>query len=201
MIRWRVNWRWYAAALGIPLAVAVVAIALNVALGAPVPSLAKLPPLTTFLLVFAVRLINPLNGPLAEEPGWRGYALPRLQGSSRSPLLASVILALLVVGWHLPLVVVAHQFPPIGLLGAFAVTFWFTWLLNHTGGSVFMTLVMHSAEGTFGPLAGFGSFAGADFARWFSIYVVVACVVAIGLVVFDWKAWRGTAAARPRHRR
>jgi hypothetical protein len=44
MIRWRVGWYWYAVALGIPLTAAAVAWALNVALGAPAPSLATLPP-------------------------------------------------------------------------------------------------------------------------------------------------------------
>src|SRR3954471_10273271 len=61
MIRWRVGWRWYAAALGIPFGAAVVAIALNVALGASVPALAKLPPWTDILLVFPLLLLNPLN--------------------------------------------------------------------------------------------------------------------------------------------
>ena len=35
MIRWRVGWRWYAVALGIPLAIAAVAVALIVAMGGP----------------------------------------------------------------------------------------------------------------------------------------------------------------------
>jgi hypothetical protein len=35
MIRWRVGWYWYVAALGLPLAVHFLAILLNVALGAP----------------------------------------------------------------------------------------------------------------------------------------------------------------------
>src|SRR5215211_6952480 len=39
MIRWRVGWYWYALAVGIPLAVFVVSVALNVALGAPAPTL------------------------------------------------------------------------------------------------------------------------------------------------------------------
>ena len=49
-----------------------------------------------------MRLVNPLDGPLAEEPGWRGYAQPRLQ-AARSPLRSTLILCLLVSGWHLPL--------------------------------------------------------------------------------------------------
>jgi hypothetical protein len=194
MIRWRVGWRWYAAALGIPLGVAVVTMALSVALGAPITALAQLPPFETLLFVFALRLINPLDGPLAEEPGWRGFALPRLQGSGRSPLEATLILALLVTAWHLPDVLVTQRLPLLGLLGAFAVTFWYSWLFNHTSGSVFMTLVMHAAEGTFG-LAVASVFEGADFARAFSIYVAVTCVVTVGLVVLDRKAWQGPAAA------
>jgi uncharacterized protein len=102
MIRWRVAWIWYAAALCIPLAVASVTMAANGVLGAPAPSLAKLPSLSIFPVVLLVRLINPVNGPVAEEPGWRGFALPRLQWGGRSPLVATVILALLVAGWHLP---------------------------------------------------------------------------------------------------
>jgi hypothetical protein len=46
IIRWRVGWRWYAVALGIPLAVAVAGVALSVALGASW-SVAKLPDCST----------------------------------------------------------------------------------------------------------------------------------------------------------
>ncbi len=193
MIRWRVRWYWYAVALGLPLTAAAVAWALNVALGAPAPSLATLPPLTAVLMVFALRLINPLDGPMGEEPGWRGVALPGLQGSGRSPLLATLILAPLVALWHVPLVF-AHQLLPVGLLGAFTFTFVATWVFNHTGGSVFMIFVMHAAEGTFGLLGG-AVFTGLALAQLSWIYVAVWFVVAIGLVVFDWKAWRGPAAA------
>ena len=43
-----------------------------------------------------------LCGPLGEEPGWRGFALPRLQ-ARHGPLAASFWLGLLWAGWHLPL--------------------------------------------------------------------------------------------------
>jgi membrane protease YdiL (CAAX protease family) len=56
----------------------------------------------TLALVFAVRFVNPLDGPLGEEPGWRGYALPQLQ-TGRAPLGAALILGLFVALWHLPL--------------------------------------------------------------------------------------------------
>ena len=43
-----------------------------------------------------------LGGPLPEEPGWRGFALPRLQ-QRYGPVWATLILAPLWAGWHLPL--------------------------------------------------------------------------------------------------
>jgi membrane protease YdiL (CAAX protease family) len=43
-----------------------------------------------------------LGGPLGEEPGWRGYALPRLE-QALGPVRASLVLGLFWTGWHLPL--------------------------------------------------------------------------------------------------
>ncbi len=43
-----------------------------------------------------------LGGPVPEEPGWRGFALPRLQ-ERYGPVRATLILAPLWAGWHLPL--------------------------------------------------------------------------------------------------
>jgi hypothetical protein len=78
LLRWRVGWRWYAIALGLPLAVVLGATTVNLGFGAPVSALHDLDPWYVLVLVFAVRLINPLDGPLGEEPGWRGFALLRL---------------------------------------------------------------------------------------------------------------------------
>jgi membrane protease YdiL (CAAX protease family) len=197
MIRWRVGLRWYAVAIGLPLAVILVAVALNVALGAGAPSLAQAGPLSTILMVFAVRLINPLDGPMGEEPGWRGFALPGLQ-ASRSLLLATLILAVLVTVWHVPLFFIEEGGlqPSVvlgGVLGPFAFTFVATWLFNHTGGSVLMTLVMHAAEGTIRPNELWS--VGAAQVQAGLVYSVVWCAVVVGLVIFDWKAWRGAAAA------
>jgi uncharacterized protein len=58
MIRWRVRWYWYAVAIGLPLAVHLAVVGLNFAAGAGLPSL-TFTSLTTFLMVFAIRLVNP----------------------------------------------------------------------------------------------------------------------------------------------
>jgi membrane protease YdiL (CAAX protease family) len=151
MIRWRVRWYWYVVAVGLPLAVLLLTVGLNVAHGAGAPSLAGVGSLSTIIMVFAVRLINPLDGPMGEEPGWRGFALPGLQ-TSRSPLVTTMILAVLITGWHLPTFFLEGGFEPsifVGaVLGTVAVTFWYTWLFNHTGGSVLLVLVAHSTQGT-----------------------------------------------------
>jgi membrane protease YdiL (CAAX protease family) len=198
MIRWRVRWYWYALAVGLPLAVLVLTAALNVALGASAPSLAGLGSVSSVLLVFAVRLVNPGDGALGEEPGWRGFALPGLQGTL-SPLVSTLILGVLVTGWHVPILFLEEGgLQPaiiVGyLLGSLAVTFWYSWLFNRTGGSALMTLVSHAAQGTI-TIGGLWS-AGADFAQANLLNGVVLCVVAIGLVVFDRKAWRGPAPVR-----
>src|SRR5271166_784584 len=51
---------------------------------------------------YAVNYSTFLGGPLPEEPGWRGFALPRLQ-ARYGPIWATLILALFWAGWHLPL--------------------------------------------------------------------------------------------------
>jgi membrane protease YdiL (CAAX protease family) len=194
MIRWRVGWIWYAVAIGLPLAVLLTTVALNVALGAGAPSLGGLGSLSTILLVFAVRLVNPTDGPMGEEPGWRGFALPSLQ-ADRSPLLATLILALLVTIWHVPLFFLEGGLQPSavlgGVLGPFAFTFVASWLFNHTGGSVLMTILMHATEGTIHPEALWPASA----AQAGLLYSVVYCVVAIGLVTFDRLMWLGPAPA------
>jgi membrane protease YdiL (CAAX protease family) len=197
MLKWRVGWRWYALALGLPLLVALGAAALHVFLGAPAPSLAQLGPWYMPFLAFAVRLINPSDGPLGEEPGWRGFAQPGLQ-ARRSPLTATLILALLVTGWHLPLALASgiDQLPPIALLATIAVTFWYAWVYNRTGGSVLLTLVAHTAEGVFLHVA-LAGFAGADATRLVWLYSALWCVMAVGLVIFNQSAWRSRMPAAP----
>jgi hypothetical protein len=98
-----------------------------------------------------------------------------------------VILGVLVAGWHLPLVLIGDV-GPIGLLSTFSITLVYVWLFNRTGGSVLLTLLLHSVQGaiTFGDLG----FTGADLARQEWLECVAWSVVALGLVAFDRRAWR-----------
>ena len=197
LIRWRVGWAWYAVAILLPPLMALVTGFANIALGAPASGTAEVT-WSGLLTVFAMRLVDPLDGPLGEEPGFRGHALPLLQ-AGRTPLRAAAILGILVSGWHLPLVVFG-QLSLIGLPSTFVITFLYVWLFNRTGGSVLLTLLFHDSQGTF-TVASFG-FAGADTARAELIYLGVLLVTALATILLDRDAWRPSPApavgVRPR---
>jgi uncharacterized protein len=190
MIRWRVGWQWYAAAILIPLAVVFGTGGLNVALGAPDSVIRDLS-ISEAVLLFAMRLVIPVFSPIGEEPGWRGFALPRLL-ADRSPFEATLFLGLIVAVWHVPLIFIASEdLPPIFLLTTVAVTFFYTWLFIHTGGSVFITIVAHATEGLIGrELTGDDGWTGTDETHWVLLYTAGWCALALALLVFDWKLWR-----------
>jgi uncharacterized protein len=187
VIRWRVNWIWYAAAIGLPLLVHAVAIGLNMAAGAPAFSLDQFQPWYAVFLVFGLGMVNLLEGPW-EEPGWRGFAQPRLQ-SKWSPLASTALLGVLITGWHLPLVLMPQfdlGFPDIA--STVAVTFWYAWLFNRTGGSVLLTIIAHVTEGSINRQGLWPAGADADREVW--TYLVAWTLLAVALLIFDRKSWR-----------
>jgi membrane protease YdiL (CAAX protease family) len=90
-----------------------------------------------------------LFGQSGEEVGWRGYALPRL--AARFGLAgASIIVGIIWASWHLPLFFIpgtglTGQSFPLYLLSVTAVSVAIAWLYEHTNGSLFLTMLMHSA--------------------------------------------------------
>jgi uncharacterized protein len=188
IIRWRVNWIWYAAAIGLPLLVHAVAIGLNMATGAPAPSMAQFQPWYAVLLLFGLRMVNPTDGPLGEEPAWRGFAQPRLQ-ARWSPLASAAVLGLLVTGWHLPLVFMPQfdlALPDI--VSSVLVTFWYAWLFNRTGGSVLLPLIAHVTEGCINTqtLWPAGPYADREDLMW----LIAWALLVVALLIFDRKSWR-----------
>ena len=188
LIQWRVNWIWYAAAIGLPLLVHAVAIGLNMAAGAPAPSGAQFQPWYAVLLLFGLRMVNPTDGPLGEEPAWRGFAQPRLQ-SKWSPLVSTAVLGLLITGWHMPLVFMPQfdlAFPDIAT--TVVVTFWYAWLFNRTGGSVLLPLIAHVTEGCVNTQALWSAGPDADRHAW--MWLISWGLLVVALLIFDRKSWR-----------
>lgn len=190
LIRWRVGWIWYAVALLLPAVMALLTGFATMVLGAPAPGLAEVS-WSGLLVVFAVRLVNPMDGPLGEEPGFRGYALPLLQ-ARWNPLRSAALFGVVVSFWHLPLVLFG-QLSVIGLPTTFAITFLYVWLFNRTGGSVLLTYLFHISQGTF-TVGSFG-FSGAAADRAELIYFAVVVLAVLTTVLLDRGAWRTAPAS------
>jgi membrane protease YdiL (CAAX protease family) len=102
MLDWRIGWRGWLLVLGTPVLLTTVATGLNLLFGAQpkfrIGDLASMP------LVFILALVVPGFGGAWEEPGWRGFAFPRL--SERNGwLYAALVLGIAGSLWHLPLIV------------------------------------------------------------------------------------------------
>ena len=95
-----------------------------------------------------VFLLNQLIlGPLGEELGWRGYALPRLLRRF-TPFIASLVLGVIWGLWHFPsffMSGVPQSSLSISLFlpGAVCLSVLVTWLFIHTNGSVLITVMFH----------------------------------------------------------
>ncbi len=152
-IRWRVGARWYLLVL-----VAVPALLLLSFVFLP-GGTSRLHggPLTVGLTYLAQFVVIFFLGGGQEEPGWRGFALPRLQ-ERFGALVGSVLLGALWGLWHLPLFLFVPGYDNAGsgvagIATTFAVFCLFTiglsaimtWFLNHTGGSVLMAMLLHAA--------------------------------------------------------
>lgn len=184
LVRWRVAWYWYAVALLLPVALVAVTAVINAAFGASVPGFGELA-WGQFLLVLGLRLVNPLDSALGEEPGFRGWALPVLQ-SRHSPVVSALVLGVLAAGWHIPLVVYGWL-GPVGLPTTVVITFLYVWLFNRTGGSLLFPVLFHASQGAF--TFGSVSSTAADLERAGLIYAGVLVVVVLAVLVFDRRAW------------
>lgn len=156
---WRVGFRWYLIVLFEPVLVTLIAMVFVFLLGGTSFNLAhpqvvhqlSLPPDANpwALIVPVFLLVGLVGGPLGEEPGWRGYALPKLQ-DRYSALVAGLVLGVLWTVWHLPLFFIegTSQFTTPFLLFALstiASSILITWVYNHTRGSVLLALLFHTA--------------------------------------------------------
>ncbi|MBL7259956.1 CPBP family intramembrane glutamic endopeptidase [Paractinoplanes lichenicola] len=182
MIRWRVPWWCYLAAIGLPLLV-ILSTAAIMGGGSWRFAWADL------AILFALRWVNPLDGPLGEEPGWRGFALPRLD-TRHAPLVSAAVLGAVVAVWHLPLLFteMGNRVGPIGIVTTFVITFVYCWLFRRSGGSVLLTMLFHVTQGTIVP--GTFGYAGDDVDRLLTLGCVTWTVIALALIVLDRGAWR-----------
>jgi membrane protease YdiL (CAAX protease family) len=155
-VHWRVGVQWYLVSLiGVPVLMFLSFMVVPGSLADfAAPDWSFIP---FYVSQFAFTLFIPPRGPLLEEGGWRGFALPRLQ-RLHGPLVGTLILGALWALWHGP-----FYFGPLSLTGpdatflstgiafvaflisATGVSVVMTWVFNNTGGSVLMAILLHAA--------------------------------------------------------
>lgn len=152
ILRWRVGLAWYLFVfVGFP---AIEAFGTLAVLGPATPT----SPLEGWQEIIAAGsfFLFPglLAGPLGEEIGWRGFALPHLQ-RRMGPVAASLMLGLLWAFWHAPLWFAGQwTIPTLGNIAAYvlwitAATFIFTWVFNNTRQSILLAILLHATMDVF----------------------------------------------------
>ena len=151
MIKWRAGLGWVLVAAFSPLALFGIATGMViVGMGEEPPDLSLLGSITYLpYLGGGGWIFWILTAGIGEESGWRGYALPSLQGNM-SALSATLIVTLLWVGWHLPrffyygnYMILGFSVLPLAAHGFLALAIVLTWLYNSTRGSILMAALFH----------------------------------------------------------
>jgi membrane protease YdiL (CAAX protease family) len=161
-VQWRVGVKWYLVMLlAVPALMLIAYLIMPGALAdfrAPGPSF-----LLFYFSTFAWVLVLG-GGPLGEEPGWRGFALPRLQ-QLYGPLVGTLIVGALWALWHLPIFFGSLSPKYVGpdatfisvcisfaefLISVTGFSVLMTWVFNNSRGSVLMAILLHVSFDTSG---------------------------------------------------
>lgn len=179
-------WTLLPTLLLIPLAVLAAHLANHALTGAPIPRRPILSEPWMILVLFAVFWVMQYS----EEPGWRGFALERLQ-ARWGPLAASLLLGFLWAAWHLPMFLSAgfpqhdHRMP----FAAFTITLMLvsvliTWLQNKARGSLVPAMALHAWVNTSGEVMPLMDRASGHAGAWWAangvLLLIVVAVVAMG---------------------
>ncbi len=184
MLRWKVNIRWYAAALLIipallvPVIYSFVLISKNYSPG----------------LMLGTGIGAGLIGGFIEEIGWTGFALPKLQ-LKYTPFVAAIILGLIHAIWHLPadylgsIIFYKELYLLHFLLWIIALTafrFLAIWIYNRSKSLLLAQLTHASFTGSqfiFGPPAATATQA----VLWYGVFTAALCVVVSIIILKDKK--------------
>ena len=178
--RWRVAWYWYVIGPGIIAGYIGGAYVLNLLMGANVNNPPHLPSMGTFLELL-------LLGGWLEEPGWSGYALPKLQGRfAKRPngaLMAALVTGVFRAIWHLPLFIYGH-IPWFDVVASeIAIQLIIAWLFNRSGGSVLIVMLFHLASNLSGATINSSVFTGSEWTNYYALFVALQCMIALGILL------------------
>jgi membrane protease YdiL (CAAX protease family) len=192
----RAGWQWY---LFILLAIpALFLLGIIIQPGAAA-SFQGLPrnSLTYYLVYYLINfgIIFFFGGPLAEEPGWRGFALPRMQPRF-GPLWGTLLLGIVWAFWHLPDFLTRAQGGgpgtgwtafftnlPIFILILLAISVILTWVYNNTRGSLFIAILLHASINATGILPELFPVANISLMTLGNLALLIALIVPATLIV------------------
>jgi uncharacterized protein len=150
---WRVGIRWYVwAIIGVP-AIATIGTLLVPGMLASFTPINPVPSFFGYALFFIWPALI-VGGPLGEEPGWRGFALPRLEDRF-GPVAGTIVLGVVWGVWHATIwtsgqwTVPTWQNMVMFTVWITAVSVIYTWIYNHTQGSILIAILVHASMDAF----------------------------------------------------
>ena len=129
---------------------------------------------------------------MVEEPGWRGFALPRLQ-PRYGALGASLRLGVLWALWHTMMFILQGTTPftfVVSMASVILGSVVFSWIYNHTRGSLLVAIVAHVGVHWNNPTHALPANV-----TPYVVYTVAIAVAACALVLGDRKIWQNELAA------
>lgn len=187
--RWPAGfWGWVTCLTPVAFLV-VAAVAVTATRGAPDPAVFARGELGSAAGWLDLIIVAAILQSVGEEPGWRGFLLPKLR-ERFAPFAATLVLFPLWLFWHLPFFLGRPEF---GLgqfagfsLGILSAAFWMTWLWERTHSSL-VAIVWHALLNiTRGIALGFS-------VPMFLSYGMAVTVGAVAIAVLLWRAGRRTA--------
>jgi hypothetical protein len=186
--------RWYGLAIAISLSVTLTTVSLNILLGAQIS-----PHFDWSAALRGLPLLLVVGGQW-EEPGWTGYALPKmLKRFSNAPygvLVAALVVAGVRTAWHLPLMLYGHIYWSDILLN-FAYQIVITWLFKRSSNSVLVVMLIHLMNNMISGQIAMQLFAGADWVRYFWLHAIVWSLLAVSVLVFARSSFGQQTAQAP----
>ncbi|MEV7088541.1 type II CAAX endopeptidase family protein [Streptomyces sp. NPDC093085] len=179
MTKLRVSWRWFlVVALSVPAALTIASVALT----GQNPVMPSAVVLAAYIPGLVMQMIT--TG-LAEEPGWREFAMPHMQRRF-GPLVATLVVGVLWGAWHLPLFLTewgggpdVDPSRPLAFMGTtLAFSFVMTWVFNRSRESMPLVMLLHTSVNNFFSVAWSDMFPSAGIETTIHAFLIASAVAA-----------------------